>query len=409
MLMIKQIYYWIKSKLVWLFLSGVAIASGGAIEMDRQVNPYEKIENRFEIQLPEKARIAISENKPELYLGKWDDECFVKVSYPTTKKGKVKRKPLTNKLEWVEKDKKIHMYPLENGFEYEIILNEKPANNIITLGLETQGLVFYYQPELTQEEIDEGCFRPENVIGSYAVYHESKQGDYSQMGGKNYKAGKAFHIYRPKIIDNAGIEVWGKLNIIDNLLTVEIPQDFLDNAVYPIRRAAGLEFGYTTNGGSGDIMGMNHLDGSVFEAPVNATADNIKVYVDNDTGFTRRFKAVLVLHSNLNIVDDGVGSIVEKADSSGETLETSTFGTPPSLTANTNYVLSFVSQYYGIEIQYDTGDADQGHHDTSNDYGTPTNPTDASHSTIKYSIYCTYTAGGAEEEPTITPPVIRFE
>ena len=31
--------------------------------------------------------------------------------------------------------------------------------------------------------------------------------------GKNYKTGKAFHIYRPLITDGAGKTVWGELNI----------------------------------------------------------------------------------------------------------------------------------------------------------------------------------------------------
>jgi len=112
------------------------------------------------------------------------------------------------KIKWQDTDKEVHLYPLDKteehaeAFEFEVILKKKPKTNKIVLDIETKGLKFYYQPELTQKEKDEGAFRPDNVIGSYAVYHESKSGNYEAFpNGKNYMTGKAFHIYRPKIID----------------------------------------------------------------------------------------------------------------------------------------------------------------------------------------------------------------
>jgi len=122
------------------------------------------------------------------------------------------------------------------GVEFDTILYEKPTSNKITFPIETKGLKFYYQPPLTEEikigdengrivkvtetdayakdektgELISVNHSPENVVGSYAVYHESKSGDYSKMGGKNYRAGKAFHIYRPKITDANGNWTWGK-------------------------------------------------------------------------------------------------------------------------------------------------------------------------------------------------------
>ena len=80
-----------------------------------------------------------------------------------------------------------------------------------TPNIKSKGLDFFYQPPLTQKEIDEGAFRPENVVGSYAVYASEQKTNY--VGGKLYRTGKVGHIFRPKIIDSAGTEVWGKLNI----------------------------------------------------------------------------------------------------------------------------------------------------------------------------------------------------
>ncbi|GAJ08531.1 unnamed protein product, partial [marine sediment metagenome] len=73
------------------------------------------------------------------------------------------------------------------GFEFEIVLKEKPATNQIVLDIQARGLRFSYQPPLTQQEIDRGADRPDNVVGSYAVYHATKKNN-------QYMTGKAFHM-----------------------------------------------------------------------------------------------------------------------------------------------------------------------------------------------------------------------
>ena len=99
-------------------------------------------------------------------------------------------------------------------------------------------------------------------------------------GGKLYKAGKVGHIYRPKIIDSAGNWTWGILNIKNGILSVEILQKFLDDAVYPIRHAAGLTFGYTSNGGTGGTAPVNYAHGSYMNPTASASGavDSVSVY-----------------------------------------------------------------------------------------------------------------------------------
>lgn len=94
--------------------------------------------------------------------------------------------------------------PNIEGYELEVVFYDKPESNKIDFNIETNNLNFFYQPELTEKEIEYGHIRPENVVGSYAVYHKDKTGDYSRIGGKNYRTGKAFHIYRPWVKDNNG-------------------------------------------------------------------------------------------------------------------------------------------------------------------------------------------------------------
>lgn len=136
----------------------------------------------------------------------------------------------------------------DGGYEFEWVLNEPPATNVLQASIKTKGLEFYYQPALTEQEITEGANRPENVVGSYAVYHSTKRDNI--VGGKEYKTGKAFHIYRPEAIDAEGNRTWCEINIdtTTELATVTVPQEFLDKAVYPV--LVDPTFGYTSQGAS---------------------------------------------------------------------------------------------------------------------------------------------------------------
>ena len=232
-----------------------------------------------------------SDFKPQMKIMRWDNEVSFTIK-PDLSMIATEDKTLSFEGEKIKfgtpkVDYELYELPIsqdlpEGGYEYEVILKEKPVGNIITLGIETQGLDFFYQPELTQQEKDKGAFRPENVVGSYAVY--ASENKVNLEGGKLYKAGQVGIIYRPKIIDSAGTEVWGILNINKNTgtLTVEIPQEFLDKAIYPVRHAAGLTFGYTTIGGTtegpfGSAEGHSFVTGSYTRTAVSG---------DTITGFT---------------------------------------------------------------------------------------------------------------------------
>lgn len=70
---------------------------------------------------------------------------------------------------------------------------------------------FAIQPELTQEEINEGGYRPDHVIHSVSLYHKTKCNHV--VGQRNYKIGKFAQIYRPFIRDSLGGFAWGEWEV----------------------------------------------------------------------------------------------------------------------------------------------------------------------------------------------------
>lgn len=144
-----------------------------------------------------------------------------------------------------------HIDGNEGSFEFEIHIPSVPPINYLEFSVNDKELDWLYQPALTQQEIDNGVVRPDNVVGSYAVYHKTK-GRINDSAGMEYKAGKAFHVYRPHVVDDNNNETWGELSLAAGVLTVSVDQTWLDNAVYPV--IVDPTFGYTTLGGTAQII-----------------------------------------------------------------------------------------------------------------------------------------------------------
>src|SRR3989304_6143165 len=277
-----------------------------------------------------------------------------------------------DKIKYIGDKVEVHQYDKpeagENeGFEFEWILKEKPDTNVLEFTIETKVLNFFFQPPLTQQEIDEGASRPENVVGSYAVYHKTK-GGMNDSRGKEYKVGKAFHIYRPKVTDADGTFTWGDLHIdeVKGELTVTIPQKFLDDAVYPV--VVDPTFGYTSKGASAISTWTGTMWGSKFTSPSDVgEIDSISACGNDSSGSSA--KMLVVLQSNLNIVTNGITPGV--AFPTAKSFFTSNFSTKPTLSASTVYVLFIISNKVGFDQTYfDTGSANQAYDDGSNDYTT---------------------------------------
>lgn len=189
---------------------------------------------------------------PQAKVQRWDNEVNLSVRRVKAAKGAQVADVRGSHAVFEDDDEEVHIYEKpeigeDGGLEIELHLKSKPITNRFDFSIRTKGLDFFYQPALTKEEIAEGASQPDNVVGSYAVYH--KTGRNNRVGGMEYKTGKFCHIYRPHVTDAAGNEVWGELEIdVENeTLTVVVPPKFLATATYPV--IVDPTFGYTSVGG----------------------------------------------------------------------------------------------------------------------------------------------------------------
>jgi len=370
--------------------------------------------------------------KPQIKILKWSNECNASFRLVDDEKVLPVIKKVGKKLKYIKNKKELHFYNIEpneklreGGYEFEVVLKEKPSTNKLRFTIRTKGLKFYYQPPLTEEikvgdkngrivkvtetdvyaknekgELISVTHRPENVVGSYAVYHATKGAMNNVKGGKLYRVGKAFHIYRPKITDANGNWTWGKLNIDEKsgILTIEIDQNFLDNAVYPVK--VDPTFGYDTKGGS-ETYYSSWAGQAIYATAYTISEDGqatsltqyVKYYGSDDN------------NKQYGIYTDDNGepaNLLARTDTWtvpadwDDWKELSLTTANPNLTGSTTYWLAHWEGY--MYYYYDAG-ATTKRTDTL-EYGDlpDTFPTVEATYDRKVSIYCTYTAGGGEEE-----------
>jgi hypothetical protein len=204
--------------------------------------------DRIDVEIGDTKDLTKFQN--QIKMMRWNNEVNASFRLINKETGTEKIETRDNKIVWSKGNIETHYYDIAEGegsHEMEIIFKKKPKTNILEFSIETKGLEFFLQPELTDDEAQElatrkgitlieakRSMRPENVIDSYAVYY--KECPINREGGKLYRTGKAFHIYRIKATDANGVSVWGKQNIdvAKKLHTMTFPQEFLDTCTYPI-------------------------------------------------------------------------------------------------------------------------------------------------------------------------------
>jgi len=94
---------------------------------------------------------------PQVKIKRWDNEVNCSVRLKDFDNFTSKKED--NKLKLIKDKKEVHLYDIEpceehpeGGFEFEVILKEKPVSNKLEFSIETKGLDFFYQPALEREE-----------------------------------------------------------------------------------------------------------------------------------------------------------------------------------------------------------------------------------------------------------------
>lgn len=362
-----------------------------------------------------------SQVHPQVKIKRWDNEVNASIRLiHDSINGSVKVTDDGTKITWSKKagneEWKAVFYHRddldEGGFEFEIHVPKKPPVNYIQFSVETKSLNWFYQPPLTQAEIDEGAFQPENVIGSYAVYHATK-GGMNDSAGMEYKVGKAFHVYRPHVVDSVGNQTWGELSLNGNILTITVPQQFLDTATYPV--VIDPTFGYTSVGGNGTNLALETSDTSVAQGQaytlgVNGTLDSLHVGLRASFGTeTADIFAALYREDSAGADSHDLVASVERIDLSVSSAAFFTFTAASESIVADSYIIAAIGDGEDIsgvgqriEILHDTGGSStRTYSETSTGVGgyatrkseNPWTEVDASLTNIR-SLYATYTASG---------------
>jgi hypothetical protein len=392
------------------------------------MNPVKINDTTYEVTLSAGDRVEIGDKdsadfKPCAKLNRWGTECSLVLSIPTNEE--ILPTIQNEKILWQGRDYGAEFFAATDGFKFNIILPEKPSTNVFPLDFGSDNLKFFYQPPLTEElelerligniisitETDAvgteaSVHRPENVVGSYAVYHATKGNIHaSAQDAEKYKVGKAFHWYRPLIYDNAGHTCWGILKVDPKagLRTVTIPQEFLDSAVYPV--TIDDEFGYHPEAPASYLNNPNYCVASVGISPVNYThtassGDTItkfSMYGSSSAGATGFGVAAYTLSGQVpvNRLAAEVTIILPSSPAWADSAAVS-----QEMSDGVSYCCAYGNDGAATERgYYDTGYGVQG----SKDVTTGALPAAWTHNntfSILLAIYCTYTPGGGATEKT---------
>ena len=250
-------------------------------------------------------------------------------------------------------------------FKWDIEFTTRPVVYSWTWELKhSPELEFYYQPELTAEEIKRGCTRPDEVVGSYAVYCNKKN--------KKYKTGKICHIYRPVCIDAKGVKEYAELTIDKNSLTITIPQKYIDTCAYPMTLDPTI--GYTSAPASWDSATSGFLVCSFYDevADESGTAQTMYMYARRTT--SEQTTSIGYYDDNVDHTPNAVVSYgsITVTSATGAWYSTSVTG---DITSGNYYYPAFLSGDR-IEPAYDTGgNQDWGYYNAGGSFVTDPNLT----------------------------------
>jgi hypothetical protein len=346
--------------------------------------------------------------KTHLKFKKWLGECSVGFTFPGINSmnpvivGDVITAENNNyKFEW-SPCAENNGFNDEGGYDWKITLKKKPGSaNSWAMSYDTTNVTAFFQPPLTPQEVAAGHIRPDHVVNSIAFYHTSKTDN-------GYKTGKVAHLYRMWCTDSSATPktTWADWSLSGTRMILTVNATYLATATYPVVIApVGDTLGYTTAGGSSAdwTTAGTIVMTKPYTAGADGTVQSISIYVRGNDGVGTNFKGLLATHADHTLVANGISAPANAnwGDSPSPNWYVLTFGTDPSISNGTAYIMGYVQDAAFSRIYYDNGDAGY-HYDETNSYASPDTSGVAAGSNFNMSIYATYTADAGSTDYPIT-------
>ena len=346
------------------------------LKKDPRKNKGEDYTLEFSLEDKDVKYLKQTEERKQFENGEWNCKENVPGSYAIYAK--------TPKTNWasphIARKKKIEI----RIAELQTIISERPVSGYVENNTVKEDLeLFDLQNELPRVE--------QKIADDTTIY-------------KEYKRGKIGHIFRPKHIDAVGKESWGILDINqkEKRLRATIPADFLDNAVYPIRHAAGLTFGFEDIGEYLLYLTSDTVRGFYKFSPASdGTINKLTLYTNQNPSYTGtvNLRGVVYKHSDYSLIT--YGGEVSYNNTDAALWRDLNVTDDDVLSANDYFLGCWIGAGASIypRISYDTDVVTMGmikdnetYHATNSPPGTIAS--DDRNTLRIISIYATYTAGG---------------
>lgn len=282
---------------------------------------------------------------PIIYAGKWNkkgvDEAWLSINRKNIIVSKGEFGTFRDgRMELIIGNSRDTYYTTPDGhLEYEISFTDKVP---VSIDLELSfppGMEFWKQLVLTEDDIKDGKYRPENVVNAY-IFQWCKRNN-------QYKAGIFGQLYRPFLKDDNNNKVWCDQEIDGNVLRI-IPgnEEWLKSVTYPI--TIGPTLGYDTIGSSGISSNSQRVFYSRDEATATGTVVSFHVAL-TETG-TPSVK--------MGLFADSAGPVpgvlleqVEFAVSSSDDENTLSIDQDP-ITATVKYWIGIICSTNSVVLKY---------------------------------------------------------
>jgi hypothetical protein len=248
---------------------------------------------------------------------------------------------------------------------------------------------------------------PVHAVNSIAFYADGKSGNYSLLGGKDYKAGKVGHLYRMQAIDAHSHSAYMDWSIVSGNLVLKDTTGFLQTAEYPvIIQPLGDTFGYNSPGALSTTQAYIVYQSVVAGAAGTGTSMSASIadadWVDSEwwqMGVYTKSGTTFTLLSN--------GTTTRGLDGANtQHWQSQDFTAAPTFTA-TDYSLVGCSSNTdaGILFYYDTVAGQSTGTEGTNDSCPASFTSSDSVTNRKYSIYVTYTPSAAPAGSQLSVPL----